>query len=120
MHLRRGRPGAPLPAIFENGSIHELPLGAYHYHGLPTGLLKKLGFSTTKHSPLVGWAADGFPIYCRFGYLDPQDPASRIVELHSSFAVKDGKRPGDDQASENRGPGGKHDGTFIQDYAYDD
>lgn len=94
---------------------HVQPTGAYHYHGLPTGLLKQLRLSPSEHSPLIGWAADGFPLYCQFGYQDPKDPNSKIIELTSSFGLKDGNRP-DGKA----GPGGKHDGTFIQDYTYDE
>lgn len=104
--------GGAVPLGVDENHAHVQPNGAYHYHGLPTMLLKELGHSATKHSPLVGWAADGFPIYCQYGYRDPHDPNSPIVELRSSFGVKDGNRP--------NGPGGMHDGTFIQDYQYDE
>ena len=42
---------------------------AYHYHVPPTHLIDQLGqtaaaqATTTSHSPQVGWAYDGFPIY---------------------------------------------------------
>ncbi|MEM8947176.1 MAG: YHYH protein [Planctomycetota bacterium] len=94
---------------------HVQPTGAYHYHGIPTMLLKELGHSSSKHSPLIGWAADGFPIYCQYGYREPQDPTSKTIELRSSFGVKDGNRPGAPD-----GPGSKYDGTFVQDYTYDE
>ena len=42
---------------------HVQPSGAYHYHGLPTRLLESVKISKDRHSPVVGWAADGFPIY---------------------------------------------------------
>ena len=42
---------------------HVQPNGSYHYHGLPTGLLKKLGVNAKEHSPLVGYAMDGYPVY---------------------------------------------------------
>lgn len=106
--------GAVSLGVDENHA-HVQPTGAYHYHGLPTLLLKQLGHRPQQHSPLVGWAADGFPIYCQYGYQDPQDATSKIIELHSSFGVKDGHRPG-----APNGPGGKYDGTFIQDYQYDE
>lgn len=97
---------------------HVQPGGLYHYHGLPTGLLAELGFAeiTTDargHSPLIGWAADGFPIYCLFGYRDADDDASAVTPLTSSYRLKPGTRP-----SGRLGPGGRYDGTFVQDYEY--
>jgi len=106
--------GAVALGVDENFA-HVQRSGAYHYHGIPTGLMKQLGLSPQKHSPQVGWAADGFPIYCQYGYQDPQDPKSKIIELTSSFGLKDGNRPSGDE-----GPGGKYDGAFIQDYTYDE
>ncbi|MEO0633154.1 MAG: YHYH protein, partial [Pseudomonadota bacterium] len=35
---------------------HVQPSGAYHYHGLPVGLLQQLGWSASKPSPLIGFA----------------------------------------------------------------
>lgn len=93
-------------------NAHVQPSGTYHYHGLPTGLLNELGVSRDAHSPIIGWAADGFPIYARYGQLDRNDPASPIVEHTSSYRLKEGKRPGGDM------PGGFYDGTFTADYAY--
>ena len=42
--------------------------GVYHYSLLPTCLLRQLNFSLGKHSPQVGWALDGFPIYGPIGF----------------------------------------------------
>ena len=42
--------------------------GIYHYSLLPTCLLIQLGFSSGRHSPQVGWALDGFPIYGPIGF----------------------------------------------------
>ncbi|MEO1495757.1 MAG: YHYH protein [Planctomycetota bacterium] len=91
---------------------HVQPTGKYHYHGLPTGLLAELGVTAGEHSPLVGWAADGFPIYARYGYADANDPESDAVELKPSWRLKAGDRPGGDL------PTGPHDGAFVQDYEY--
>ncbi len=89
------------------------PTGAYHYHGLPTPYLRKLGVDKSTHSPQVGWAADGFPIYALYGYEAPQDPKSAIVKLTSGYLMKDGKRP-----DGNDGPGGNYDGAFTRDYEF--
>ena len=97
---------------------HVQPGGIYHYHGLPTGLLEELGFTAGEiddntHSPLIGWAADGFPVYYAFGYQQADDPKSSVVKLTTSFRLKQGQRP-----SGSAGPGGRYDGAFIQDYEY--
>lgn len=105
--------GGAVPLGLDANYGHVQPNGAYHYHGLPTGLLDELEFSKDKHSPLVGWAADGYPIYALYGYKDPKAPDSNIVELRSSYQLKKGDRPGGDD-----GPGGKYDGAFTQDYEY--
>ncbi|MEM9282082.1 MAG: YHYH protein [Verrucomicrobiota bacterium] len=90
---------------------HVQPDGSYHYHGLPLGLMRRLGHQTGDHSPLIGWAADGFPIYALYGYEAPQNSGSKVVELKTSYQLRRGQRPrGGDQ------PGGEFDGTFIQDY----
>lgn len=105
--------GGAVPLGIDENFAHVQPRGAYHYHGIPEQLLKELGFDATKHSPLVGWAADGFPLYCMYAYADPQDPKSEVVQLRPSFRLKEGDRPGG-----AKGPGGKYDGTFVEDYIY--
>ncbi len=92
---------------------HVQPSGAYHYHGLPKPVLDQLALAPDRHSSLVGWAADGFPIYALRGHSDPQDAASPMKTLRSSYALKSGDRP-----SPPAGPGGRHDGTFVQDYEF--
>ena len=67
---------------------HVQPNGSYHYHGLPTGLLKKLGVNAKEHSPLVGYAMDGYPVYALYGYKNPKDPKSGIKKMSSSFRLK--------------------------------
>jgi hypothetical protein len=89
---------------------HVQPNGSYHYHGLPTGLLKKLGVNANEHSPLVGYAMDGYPVYALYGYKDPKDSKSGVKKLSSSFELKKGER--------SDPPGGKYDGTFSKDYEY--
>lgn len=91
---------------------HVQPTGAYHYHGLPDGLLSSLGVREGEHSPLVGWAADGFPIYALYGYADAK-VAGAVEELRSSYRLREGSRP----AGEGH-PGGTYDGTFTADYRF--
>jgi hypothetical protein len=102
-----------VPLGIDENMAHVQPNGAYHYHGLPRPLLKRLGLATGGHSPQIGWGADGFPRYALHGYSDPKKAESAVIELKSSFRLKVGSRPDGDA-----GPGGKYDGTFVQDYEF--
>lgn len=90
---------------------HVQPTGKYHYHGLPTKLLESVKIERGKHSPIIGWAMDGFPIYAVQGYRNAKDP-SHTKKLRPSYQLKKGERPG------GNAPGGKYDGTFVRDYEY--
>ena len=66
----------------------------YHYHANPPALRYELGDhvdfnpvtkiytedtnAPTKHSPILGWAADGFPIYGPYGYSSASNSTSGI------------------------------------------
>ena len=90
-------------------NAHVQPTGAYHYHALPIGLVQKLGGDGNRML-LVGYAADGFPIYTANGYSDSLNSKTSVRKMHSSFRLKSGIRPS--------GPGGNHDGKFTEDYEY--
>ena len=92
----------------DTSNAHVQPNGAYHYHGLPHGLLDQHGGK--EKLQLVGFAADGFPIYGPWGYSDAKSTNSALKQLKSSYRVKKGTRPG--------GPGGTYDGSFVADYEY--
>ena len=83
--------------------------GFYHYHSVTEQWLS----DSSVHSALVGWAADGFPVYLRYGYTDPTDPARGVTNLQSSYQLKRGSRP-----SGSSDPGGTYDGTYVADYEY--
>jgi hypothetical protein len=85
---------------------HVQPTGAYHYHGIPTGLMPDDPALT-----FVGWAGDGYPIFGRWDYTRPDDPMSGLSEMRSSYRLRAGARPAG-------GPGGNYDGTFVQDWEY--
>lgn len=91
-------------------SAHVQPNGAYHYHAIPAGLIKRLNPENTPRLTLVGWAADGFSIYARWDHADGKDSNSAVREMKSSYRIKQGTRPG--------GPGGKYDGSYLADYEY--
>jgi hypothetical protein len=114
-----GEPGwqyEPLSGAIDLGidvsHAHVQPTGKYHYHGLPTGLIDSIEVQAGSHSPLIGWAADGFPMYAVYGYSDPKDANSPIKKLTSSYRLKPGDRPG------GNAPSGKYDGTFVRDYEF--
>ena len=91
---------------------HVQRTGAYHYHGLPTGLLDLMssGEGEGEHLVLLGYAADGFPIYAEGGAWDASARENSTMQYRSGYRVRDGDRPG--------GPGGQFDGTFVEDYEF--
>jgi hypothetical protein len=93
----------------DQSNAHVQPSGAYHYHALPEGLISNLG-GDGKVMRLVGWAADGYPIYSTYGPTEAKNAASPLKKLKSSWQLKKGTRDG--------GPGGRADGTFTADFEY--
>jgi hypothetical protein len=91
----------------DQNNAHVQPNGSYHYHGLPTGLMQKLG-GDGKKMLLVGYGADGFPIYSSYGHSVATNAASPLRKIRSSWQLKKGERSG--------GPGGIYDGKFTADY----
>jgi len=65
---------------------------------------------------LIGYAADGFPIYYKYGYKASGDSSSGIRALASSYRLKSGKRPGDGVSA----PCGTYDGVYSADFEYVD
>ncbi len=100
--------GGGVPLFLDTNNAHVQPTGAYHYHGIPTGLRESM--PTTRHSPLIGWAGDGFPVYLNRGYRKPRKKSSGLTRLTSSYRLRSGTRSG--------GPGGRYDGQFLSDYQY--
>lgn len=43
----------------------------------------------TVHSPLIGFAFDGFPLYGPYGYVSPMDPSSGVHRIKSSYGLRD-------------------------------
>lgn len=108
--------GGAVALGLDTNHAHVQPGGKYHYHGLPTGLMKQLGHQVGSHSPLIGWAADGFPIYAQLGFKDPNDPRSGVKELLSAYRLKEGRRKS--SSRDQNSPAGNHDGAFVNDYEY--
>jgi len=75
------------------------------------------------HSPIIGWAFDGNPIYGPYGYIDPTDQNSGVRRMRSSYKLKSNivfdpdtnPTPARiDGPSLNEYPAG----TFVADYEY--
>ena len=68
---------------------------------------------TLVHSPILGFAYDGHPIYGPYGYQDPLDKDSTIVRMDSGYSLKSTREGGPVQ---DTGPYPM--GTFVDDYEW--
>jgi hypothetical protein len=94
----------------DSHNAHVQPGGVYHYHGNPMALFDPQ--ETAQGSPVIGFAADGYPIYGPH-YIDAT--TGEMLEATSGYTLKTGDRPTGDTS-----PGGSYDGTYIQDYEFTD
>jgi hypothetical protein len=77
----------------------------FYYHTDPRLLYDK---DDTKHSPLIGYAFDGNPIYGPYGYVNPSNPNSGVKVMRTSYRLTEVQRAN----------GTIPDGTYIEDYEY--
>jgi hypothetical protein len=103
---------------FDASLGHQQNWGRYHYHAEPLALRYLIGdhvdfdaatktyhespAAPVKHSPILGWMQDGYPLYGPYGYSDPANPASGIRRMVSGFVVRDGQNGADDLAQTGR------------------
>ncbi len=91
---------------FDSCQGHQPGNGTYHYHVNPLCLRAQLGDNVVlvsnsrvgahyqektsgfTHSPILGWAQDGYPIYGPYGYSDPKDASSPVRRIVSSFSLR--------------------------------
>lgn len=95
----------------DTNNAHVQPGGQYHYHGMPEGFIALRGGGPTKMT-LIGWAADGFPIYARYGYSVATNAGSALKVMTGSYQLKttvSATRPATTVAPL---------GTFAQDWEY--
>lgn len=104
---------------------HADKAGEYHHYTNPICLYDAV--DNSKHSPIIGYAFDGFPIYGPFGYSDPTDSSSSIKRVATSYRLRDIKErrilPDGTKLKLDSSLGPDVDseyplGTFIQDYEF--
>jgi hypothetical protein len=82
-------PNSPFNFGADSNNAHVQPTGDYHYHGAPTGVYSAMGGSESNglgnKMQIVGWAADGFPIYYKYGYKTADDASSGLVLLKGNY-----------------------------------
>jgi len=82
----------------------------YSISGYFGSLQNKFGDNGINHSPIIGWAYDGNPIYGSYGYSNPKDKNSTIKQLVSGYTSNISN-------IENR-PSGFNVGFFVEDYKF--
>jgi len=102
---------------FDAGLGHQPPSAVYHTHQNPLGLRYQLGdhvdynsstklysestAAVTRHSPILGWAHDGYPVYGPYGYSTAADANSGVRRMAPGYVKRDGSN-GTDSVASNR------------------
>jgi hypothetical protein len=93
-------------ATFDPAYAHQEGTGNYHYHANPIALRYLMGDhvtynattktysestnAVTKHSPLLGWVRDGYPVYGPYGYSISNNAAGGVRRMISGFVLRNG------------------------------
>ena len=102
-------------ATFDPAYAHQQNTGTYHYHADPIALRYLLGdhvtydagtktyaesaAAITQHSPILGWAADGYPIYGPYGYAKPMDSTSGLIRMRTGYTLRNGSNGTDNMTT---------------------
>lgn len=105
-------------ASFDPNNAHQAG-GQHHYHVNPPALRYLLGdhvdfnvtnkaytesaSTPTKHSPILGWVADGYPIYGPYGYSVSNNAASGVRRMVSGYVLRNGQFGSQNLANNNIG-----------------
>jgi hypothetical protein len=103
---------------FDPGMGHQENWGHYHYHAEAIALRYELGdhvdFDTAaktyresagepvRHSPIIAWLYDGYPVYGPYGYANPTNPASGLRRMTSGYVLRNGEKGTDNLADTGR------------------
>jgi YHYH protein len=93
---------------FDPAYAHQENTGTYHYHANPVALRYLLGDHVnydagtktysestnppTRHSPILGWVRDGYPVYGPYGYAVATNAASGVRRMISGFVLRNGQQ----------------------------
>lgn len=94
-------------------NAHVQPGGTYHYHGVPMNMLN-VDAKAGRKMQMIGWAADGFPVYARYGYPEKNVMTGGLKQMRPSYRLKaspDSGRPATSIVPM---------GAFAQDWQYVD
>lgn len=89
-------------------NAHTQPGGLYHYHGGPNAMYDDN--PGVDGSPVIGFAADGFPIYGSYF----KDSGGTVRKAVSGYTLKAGSRG----TKSDTNPGGNYDGTYNDDWEF--
>lgn len=103
-------------------NAHVQPDGSYHYHGNPLAMYDQNCETSAVPSPVIGFAADGFPVY---GPCFTDSQSGVVRKAQSSFALKNNggvRQAVNAYTTPVSGQGavasGNYDGQFTGDYEY--
>jgi len=91
---------------FDPNNAHQAG-GQYHYHANPPALRYQLGDhvnfdpvvkiyaeatnAPAKHSPILAWVGDGYPLYGPYGYSSASNSASGVRRMVSGYVLRNGQ-----------------------------
>jgi hypothetical protein len=91
---------------FDPNNAHQAG-GQYHYHANPPALRYQLGdhidFNSVtkiytestnapvKHSPILAWTSDGYPVYGPYGYSISNNASSGVRRMISGYVLRNGQ-----------------------------
>ena len=96
---------------FDNCLGHPQQQGEYHHHVSPKCLYDAT--DNTKHSPIIGYAFDGFPVYGAYGYANVNGSGA-IKRMVSSYSVSTATTRANGPAVSANYPIG----CFIEDFTF--
>ena len=101
---------------FDANNAHQAG-GQHHYHANPPALRYLLGdhvdynsvsktypesTNAPKHSPILGWVADGIPIYGPYGYSVSNNASSGVRRMISGYVLRNGQHGSQNLTNVNR------------------
>jgi hypothetical protein len=92
--------------------------GYYHVHGIPEGHIARLGKGNNTMT-LIGFAVDGFPIYARYGYTNPNSSSGGVTVMKSNYRIRTADELAAAGYSSRPSASIAPYGTFEQDWVFD-